>query len=120
MAHHAERKEKLKGYQIANEYTVKKYVEFLQKLQAIKEGDQSILDNSMILYGNNMRDGNKHTSANLPILLGGRAGGLISPGRHIKYPENTRLCNLYLTMLKNFGLNIDKFNESTGVLEELS
>lgn len=120
MAHHAERKEKLEGYQIANEYAVRKYVEFLQKLHSIKEGEKSILDNSMILYGNNMRDGNIHTSKNLPILLGGRAGGLINPGRHIEYPEDTRLCNLYLAMLKRFGLKIDSFNESTEELPGLS
>lgn len=120
MAHHAERKEKLEGYQIANEYAVRKYVEFLQKLHSIKEGEKSILDNSMILYGNNMRDGNIHTSKNLPILLGGRAGGRINPGRHIEYPEDTRLCNLYLAMLKRFGLDIDSFNESTEELPGLS
>ena len=120
MAHHVGIKEKLEGYQIANEYTVKKYVEFLQKLHAIKEGERSVLDNSMILYGNNMRDGNSHSSANLPILLAGRAGGQITSGRHIEYPEDTRLCNLYLSMLNLFGLNISSFNESTGELPGLS
>ncbi|MFG0262074.1 MAG: DUF1552 domain-containing protein [Novipirellula sp. JB048] len=120
MAHHAGRKEKLEGYQIANEYCVKKYVEFLQKLHAIKEGERSLLDNSMIMYGNNMRDGNSHTSANLPILLAGRAGGQLKPGRHIKYPEDTRLCNLYLSILKRLGHDIDSFNESTGELPDLS
>ncbi|MCB1093004.1 MAG: hypothetical protein KDL87_15810, partial [Verrucomicrobiae bacterium] len=110
---------KLEGYQIANEYCVRKYVEFLQKLHAIKEGERSVLDNSMILFGNNMRDGNSHTSANLPILLAGRAGGQINPGRHIVYEENTRLCNLYLAILKRMGLSIDEFNESTGELPGL-
>lgn len=119
MAHHAERPGKLEGYQIANEYCVRKYVEFLQKLHAIKEGERSLLDNSMILYGNNMRDGNSHTSANLPILLAGRAGGQLDPGRHVVYEEDTRLCNLYLAILKRMGLGIDQFNESTGELPEL-
>lgn len=119
MAHHANRKEKLKGYQIANEYCVGKYVEFLQKLHAIKEGERSVLDNSMILFGNNMRDGNSHTSANLPILLAGRAGGQLKPGRHIVYEKDTRLCNLYLAILKRMGHDIDSFNESTGELSEL-
>jgi hypothetical protein len=119
MAHHANRKEKLKGYQIANEYCVGKYVEFLQKLHAIKEGERSVLDNSMILFGNNMRDGNSHTSANLPILLAGRAGGQIKPGRHIEYEKDTRLCNLYLSILKRMGHDIDSFNESTEELPEL-
>ncbi len=120
MAHHAGRKEKLEGYQIANEYCVGKYVEFLQKLHAIKEGERSLLDNSMILFGNNMRDGNSHTSANLPILLAGRAGGQLKPGRHIEYEKDTRLCNLYLSILKRLGHDIDSFNESTGELPELS
>lgn len=119
MAHHAQRPAKLEGYQIANEYCVRKYVEFLQKLHAIKEGERSVLDNSMILFGNNMRDGNSHTSANLPILLAGRAGGQLNPGRHIEYEKDTRLCNLYLAILKRMGLNIDQFNESTGELPEL-
>jgi len=73
----------------------------------------------MILFGNNMRDGNSHTSANLPILLAGRAGGQLNPGRHIEYEKDTRLCNLYLAILKRMGLNIDQFNESTGELPEL-
>jgi hypothetical protein len=120
MAHHANRKEKLEGYQIANEYCVGKYVEFLQKLHAIKEGERSLLDNSMIMFGNNMRDGNSHTSANLPILLAGRAGGQLKPGRHIEFEKDTRLCNLYLAILKRLGHNIDSFNESTGELPELS
>ncbi|MCB1236463.1 MAG: DUF1552 domain-containing protein [Verrucomicrobiae bacterium] len=119
MAHHAERPAKLEGYQIANEYCVGKYVEFLQKLHAIQEGERSVLDNSMILFGNNMRDGNSHTSANLPILLAGRGGGQLNPGRHIVYEENTRLCNLYLAILKRMGLSIDQFNESTGELPGL-
>lgn len=119
MAHHAHRPGKLEAYQIANEYCVKKYVQFLQKLHAIKEGDRSILDNSMIMYGNNMRDGNSHTSANLPILLAGKAGGQLKPGRHIEYEKDTRLCNLYLSVLKRLGLNIDQFNESTGELKGL-
>jgi hypothetical protein len=117
MAHHAERPGKLEGYQIANEYCVGKYVEFLQKLHAIKEGERSVLDNSMILYGNNMRDGNSHTSANLPILLAGRAGGKLDPGRHVVYEKDTRLCNLYLAILKRMGLGVEKFNESTGELD---
>lgn len=120
MAHHAHRPGKLEAYQIANEYCVGKYVQFLQKLHAIKEGDRSILDNSMIMFGNNMRDGNSHTSANLPILLAGRAGGQLKPGRHIEYEKDTRLCNLYLSILQRMGLNIDRFNESTGELPELS
>ena len=120
MAHHAHRPAKLEAYQIANEYCVRKYVEFLQKLHAIKEGDRSILDNSMIMYGNNMRDGNSHTSANLPILLAGRAGGQLKPGRHIEYEKDTRLCNLYLSILQRMGLEIDHFNESTGALPDLA
>ena len=119
MAHHAHRPAKLEAYQIANEYCVGKYVQFLQKLHAIKEGERSVLDNSMIMFGNNMRDGNSHTSDNLPILLGGRGGGQLNPGRHIQYEKDTRLCNLYLAILKRMGLNIDQFNESTGELPEL-
>jgi hypothetical protein len=119
MAHHAHRPPKLEAYQIANEYCVKKYVQFLQKLHAIKEGDRSILDNSMIMFGNNMRDGNAHTSANLPILLAGKAGGQLKPGRHVEYKKDTRLCNLYLSILQRMGLDIDQFNESTGELPDL-
>jgi hypothetical protein len=95
---------------------------FLQKLQATPDGDGSLLDHSMILYGGGMGDGNLHEHANLPTLVAGRLGGQLKTGRHLAYPENTPMANLFVTLLDKAGVGVDKFGDSTGrlALETLS
>ena len=90
---------------------------FLAKLRDTKEKDgRSILDNSMILYCSGLSDGNRHAHDNLPVVLAGRAGGVLTPGRHVKLGEKTPMTNLYVRMLNLMGVPTDRFGDSTGVL----
>ncbi len=90
---------------------------FLEKLQATPDGDGSLLDHSMILYGGGMGDGNLHDHTNLPTLVAGRLGGQLDTGRHLAYPLNTPMSNLFLTILDKVGVPIDKIGDSTSRLE---
>ena len=92
---------------------------FLKRLSDVKEGGRSLLDNSMILFGCGIGDGNRHNHNDLPVLLAGSAGGGITPGRHLKYDRNTPLCNLYVSMLDRMGVKVDRFGDSTGPLANL-
>jgi hypothetical protein len=90
---------------------------FLQKLKSIKEGDGNLLDNSMIVYGSGISDGNKHLHENLPILVAGRGGGSITPGRHLQVDDMTPVTNLYLSLLDRMGAPAERVGDSTGKLE---
>jgi hypothetical protein len=92
---------------------------FLSKLKAIQEGDGTLLDNCMIVYGSGISDGNAHNHDNLPILLAGRGGGTINTGRHLKFDRETPLNNLYISMLDRMGVPASKVGDSTGKLVEL-
>jgi len=97
-------------------YHVQLLTYFLQKLQATPDGDGTLLDQSLILYGGGMGNGNLHRHFDLPCLLAGKLGGQFQTGRHIAYPENTPMANLLLTILDKSGVNIDKMGDSTGPL----
>ena len=92
----------------------------LEKLQSTPDGDGSLLDHSMIVYGSGISNGNGHDFRNLPILLAGGGAGQIKGGRHIRYPKDTPLTNLYLTLLDKLGLPMENFGDSTGELKLLS
>jgi hypothetical protein len=93
---------------------------FLKKLKTTADGDGTLLDHSMIVYGSGLSDGNKHTHENLPVLLAGRGDGSLKPGRHIVYPPQTPMTNLYLTLLDRIGVRPEKIGDSTGKLAHLS
>ena len=118
-SHHQNEASKLDAYQKINHWHVTQYAYLLEKLQAMKEGEGSVLDHSMILYGSGLRDGNSHNPHNLPILLGGRGGGRIKTGQHLKSQNDTPLANLYAGMLQAFGCDTDRFADSTGILPGL-
>ena len=90
---------------------------FLEKLQAAHDGDGTLLDHSLILFGSGMGDGNLHRHFDLPCLLAGGLGGSIRPGTHIKYPDNTPMSNLLVALLDKIGLPIEKIGDSTGPLK---
>jgi hypothetical protein len=92
----------------------------LGKLKAIREGESTLLDNAMVMCGSSLSDGNRHDPNNLPILLGGRAGGTLKTGRHIASSKNTPLCNLYVSMLQGMDLPVRSFGDSNGPLAGLS
>jgi len=89
------------------------------RLKNAQDGDGSIVDNSMIVYGAGLADGNSHAHADLPTVIVGRAGGYIKPGRRIVYRKETPMCNLFLTMMDRMGLPMEHFGDSTGHLNGL-
>ena len=90
---------------------------FIDKLASTPDGDGSLLDHSLILYGSSMSDANEHNFDPLPILLMGGANGLIEGGRHLEFAAHTPLANLYLGLLDKLGIHQDSFGNSTGRLE---
>ena len=82
----------------------------------MKEGERTVLDNSMILFGAGLRDGNNHDPHNLPIVLAGRGGGRIAARAASEYTADTPLANLYVSMLDAFGTPVERFADSTGRL----
>jgi hypothetical protein len=91
---------------------------YLEKLRSTPDGEGSLLDHSMVLYGSALSDGNEHLNQNLPLLLAGSGAGL-KGGTHIQYPKDTPLTNLYLTILDKLGVRVERFGDSNGQLELL-
>jgi len=119
MSHHENKEDKLEQYRRINTWHVAQTAYMLEKMDSIREGESTLLDNSMVLFGAGMRDGNAHNPHNLPLLLAGRAGGTLVSGRHLVYPKNTPLCNLYQSMLRRLGTPVTRFSDSTGEMEGL-
>jgi hypothetical protein len=116
LSHHENKEEKFQQYERIVTWHVEQYARLLGKLKAVPEGDSTLLDNCMILFGSSMSDGNRHDPDNLPILLGGRAGGTLETGRHLAYKGMVPLCNLYLSMLDRMGVEVESFGDSEGPL----
>ena len=100
-----------------DQFYLRQFGYFLDKMKAVKEGDSTLLDNSMIVFGGGIGDGNRHNHDNLPILLAGRAGGTLTPGKRMVLPGETPMTNLYLSMLDRMGVPAEKVGDSTGKLE---
>ncbi|MFN7939831.1 MAG: DUF1552 domain-containing protein, partial [Bryobacteraceae bacterium] len=103
-----------------NTYHVKLFAGFLKKLKDHREGDSNLLDNSMIVYGSGLSDGDQHLHDELPTILAGRGGNFFSPGRHVIYQRETPITNLFATMAQRMGVNATHIGDSTGQLAELS
>jgi hypothetical protein len=88
-------------------------------MESIKEGEGSMLDNSMIVYGAGISDGDRHNHDDLPILLAGKGAGTIKSGRHMAYNNPTPMTNLFLSMLDRVGVPADHIGDSTGRLQQL-
>tara|TARA_B100001123_G_scaffold450620_3_gene622464 strand:+ start:26270 stop:27604 length:1335 start_codon:yes stop_codon:yes gene_type:complete len=115
ISHHQKDPVKLEKLRRINRYHVELFTAFVKKLSSTPDGDSTLLDNSMIIYGAGMSDGNSHGSYNLPILLAG--GGVGTGGRHIGYPKDTPLTNLHLTLLDSMGISVESLGkDSTGPL----
>jgi hypothetical protein len=102
-----------------NEHHVGELAYLLERVSAVREGDGTLLDNSMIVYGGGMADGNAHAHTDIPTLLFGKGGGTIDPGRHIVCPANTPICNLWLSLMDRMGVQAERFGDSTGKLPQL-
>ena len=119
ISHHMEKDEALEEYIRITSWHLEQYAYFLEKLRGIKEGDKTLLDNSMILFTSDLRDGNRHSPRNLPIVLAGKGGGKIKTGQNLIFEKDTPLANLYLTMLDVLNIEQDKFGDSTKILSEI-
>jgi hypothetical protein len=119
LTHHGNDPEKIAKVAKINQFHVSLFAEFLEKMKSTPEGDGSLLDHSLYLYGSGMGNPNVHDHTNLPILVAGGASGNMRGGRHIKYDKPLPLANLHLTLLDKVGVHLDSFADSQGQVEEL-
>ena len=119
LTHHGNDPEKVAKVARINEYHVSLFAYLLERLEATPDGDGSLLDHSMYLYGSGMGDPNLHDHINLPILVAGGGAGKMRGGRHIRYADRTPLANLHLTLLEKAGVHMDSFADSRGKVDEL-
>ncbi|MCM8529553.1 MAG: DUF1552 domain-containing protein, partial [Lentisphaeraceae bacterium] len=116
LSHHANNKEKLEMYGKINVFHMVLFNNFLRKMKSVKQGDKTLLDNSLIMIGSGLRDGNKHEPVNLPTLLAGGAGRGIKRGQHRVFKKDTPMCNLLLGMMQESGIESNRFGDSNGVI----
>jgi hypothetical protein len=119
LTHHRNNPEMVEKVTQINQYHLEQFSYFLGKLKATKDGDGTLLDHSMIVYGSGLSDGNRHQHDHLPVLLAGRGGGSIKPGRHVVYPQETPMANLYVAMLDRMNVKRESFGDSKAELDQL-
>ena len=120
ISHHGNNADKLEMYAKINTWHVSQLAYLMEKMKAVKEGSKTLLDNSMILFGSGISDGNAHSPHNVPILLCGRGGGTIVPGRHVEYQKDYPLASLYVAMLSRLGVKVPSFADSKGEITGLA
>lgn len=116
LSHHENDEDKLRQYERIAKWHIEQYAYLLNQLREIKEGESNVLDNSLILFGSGLRDGNSHSPHNLPLVLAGRAGGRVESGRHLSFTRDTPLANLYVSMLNALDVPTERFADSDGPL----
>ncbi len=119
LSHHGNDEQKQAKISQINQFHTKNLAYLLDKLKAIREGDGTLLDQSMIAYGSGLGDGNAHNHDNLPILVAGRAGGTLQAGRHLKFEKETPLNNLWVSLLDRIDAHVDHLGDATGRIEGL-
>lgn len=120
LTHHQNDPEKITKIIKINEVQVKLYGYLLERLKATPDGEGNLLDNSLILYGSSISDGNLHTHHDLPIVLAGGGGGQVKGNRHLRFPKETPINNLLLSMVNKAGVPVEKFGDSTGTMDCLA
>jgi hypothetical protein len=119
MSHHRERSETVAKLQKIDHYLVEQFAYFIEKMDATVDAGGSLLDQSMLLYGSGISDGNRHHHHDLPIVLAGSAGGQLETGRYLAIDEETPMGNLFLTMLDKMGTPAESIGDSSGRLWQL-
>ena len=120
LTHHQNDPAKMEKCATIQTYHVKLFAEYLEKLRATPDGDGSLLDHVILLYGSGISNSDRHTHGPLPTLLLGGGAGTLKGGRHLVYPDDTPLTNLQLTLLNKMGVPAEKLGDSTGQFKELS
>src|SRR5262245_2249665 len=116
-SHHSNARAQMDRFAIINRYHVAMLAYFLEKLQATPDGDGTLLDHSMVLYGSSMSNGNQHDHDPLPVVLAGGASGQLEGGRHIQSAPHTPMSNLLLSMVNKLGIDQKQHGDSTGLLD---
>ena len=116
-SHHRNKPQLIKEYKIISRWHVQRLQRMMDKMAAIDEGGSSLLDNSLMLFGAGMSQGNTHSGSNIPILLAGKAGGAMKTGRHIQTAKNTQHSNFLLSVLQQMGVERERFGKSTGTVD---
>lgn len=120
LSHHQNDPKKLEKIARIDQFYVSQLAYFLRRLRDTRDSDgRSLLDNAMIVYASGLSDGNRHRHDDLPVIVAGRAGGALHPGRHVKLAQNTPMTNLYVALLQTLGIRVDRFGDSTGRLTTL-
>ena len=119
MSHHQRNPEKLEALRKINTFHTTQLAYILNKMNSVSEGDKTLLENSMVLYGAGICDGDRHNHDDLPLLMAGKAGGKISSGKHLKFNNGTPMSNLFLSMADKLGVPQENIGDSTGKLDQL-
>jgi len=119
LSHHRNDADKIEKIARINQFHVAQFAYFLERLKGIREGEGTLLEQCMIVYGCAISDGNRHRHNDLPVLMAGHGGGTIQPGRHVRYPQDTPLANLFLAMLDRMEAPVEAFGDSTGRVKHL-
>jgi hypothetical protein len=114
VSHHENKPEAQQKYAKINAYHVGLFADFVERLRATRDGDGSLLDHSLLMYGSNMSNSDRHNNYPLPIVLVGGARGALKGGQHVQLPDYTTLSNLHLTVLNKAGLELKSIGDSTG------
>jgi hypothetical protein len=117
LTHHRGNEEMMDKVAQINRYHVEQFSKWLTKLKAAEDSEGSVLDNSMIVYGAGLSDGNRHDHHDLPTLIAGRGGNSVKTGRRVVYRKETPMCNLHLTLMDRMGVRMEHFGDSTGRLD---
>jgi len=120
LSHHENNDEKKRKIAIINRYHITQFAYFLERLKSIPDGNGTLLDNCMIVYGSGISDGNAHNHDNLPVLLAGSGAGTLRSGRHVRFTKETPMANLFLSILDRVGVSAERFGDSTGRLRDLA
>lgn len=120
LTHHRNNEEMVEKVRRINTYQVEQFAYWIEKLKSTPDGDGTLLDSAMVVYGSGLADGNRHTHHDLPVILAGRANGTLKPGRHLRYKTETPMTNLYLSMLQRMDVRTENLGDSNGPLTGLS
>lgn len=119
LSHHGNDPKKLAKIREINKFHVKQLAYLVTKLKSVREGDGTLLDHAMVAYGSGNSDGNRHNHDDLPIVVAGKAGGTLATGRHLRYPRETPLNNLWLSLLDRMDASVETLGDATGRLANL-
>ncbi len=117
LSHHRNEKKEREQYEKIVLWHLSQYAYLIDKMRGLDEGGRSLLDNSLVMYGSSIKDGNSHQEEDLPLIMAGKGGGSFKTNRRITAPKETPLCNMYVSLLRHMGVEAESFGDSTGHLE---